>query len=112
MFVKGQSGNPGGKPRFQRKFQELLALEIQARTGGPMANYFCKTLVDFIQFGDSHKTKFAALKLAMAYAMGNPQQMLEVTGTVDIVTLLKEARERAGLEPLIIPDVEDESDPS
>jgi hypothetical protein len=114
-WVPGKAVNPGGKPRTQKKFQELLALEIQARTGGQAARYFVKTLVDFIQFGESHKVKFAALQLAMAYFMGKPHQMIEINATVDIAERLRRARERVGLPPiveempLVVPDTDDET---
>lgn len=113
MWEKGQSGNPGGKPRTHKKLQELLALKIQKETGGPALLYFSRKLWEFMEFGDSHKVKFAALVKAMEYMIGKPHQMIEINHTVDIAERLRKARERSGLpaliEPLVVPDTDDET---
>lgn len=117
MWEKGESGNPGGKPRIQRKFQELLALEIQARSGGQAAKYFCRRLVDFMEC-DNLKVAFSATALGLAYFAGKPHSMIEVNHTVNIAERLRKARERAGLPaltaeviPLVVPDEDETTNP-
>lgn len=67
-FKKGQSGNPGGRPKV---LAEVRSLARQYTTQAVNA------LVAALQFENQC---VAAAKVLLAYGYGNPPQALEVTG--------------------------------
>lgn len=75
-FVKGQSGNPGGRPKSEQALKDLIDL----KTGGP--EYFVNKLMDFIDHAKDHKVKLNALELMMAYRFGKPRQEMEHSGEI------------------------------
>ena len=61
-FRKGQSGNPGGRPK-QRKFRETLSLalsETDPQTGQPKLRRIADNLVDAAMKGESWAIKEVA----------------------------------------------------
>lgn len=75
-FVKGQSGNPGGRPKSDQTLKDLIDL----KTGGP--EYFVNKLMDFIEHAREHKVKLDAMALLMAYRFGKPRQEMEHSGEI------------------------------
>lgn len=69
-FVKGQSGNPGGRPKAE---QEVLAV---AREHGPEA---VRKLVELSKSQDE-RVSLAACNALLDRAYGKPKQVQEVTG--------------------------------
>lgn len=73
-FKKGQSGNPGGRPKAE---QELKAA-LDEVFGEPLA--WAKKLKEFVDFGETHAVKMSAMKMAFEYRHGKPHQQIEVEG--------------------------------
>jgi hypothetical protein len=71
-FVKGQSGNPGGKPK------ELRNVQLQARKISPLALRELKRILNDPQAGK--QAKIAAAEVVLNRAWGRPSQQLEHTG--------------------------------
>jgi len=71
-FVKGQSGNPGGKPSEAR--QELTALLDKRFTPAKRAKVIDKLVEDAI--AGQHDARV----LLLAYAYGKPTERKELTG--------------------------------
>lgn len=79
-FVKGQSGNPGGRPSEAR--QQLQALLDECF---PLAKRrkLIKLLVEDAASDDYERRK-EARPLLMAYAFGKPKEQIELSGGVDL----------------------------
>jgi len=70
-FKKGQSGNPGGKPK------ELKEIQLEARKLSPTA---LKTLAHISEHGKSESARIEASKAILDRAFGRPPQALEHSG--------------------------------
>lgn len=88
-FVKGQSGNPGGRPKGLLEFKR----ECEQRSTRAL-----ELLDDAIGQGPS-PVAIEAAKLLLAYAWGKPTQTVDVTGDLNlsITRVLEEARQRAAI---------------
>lgn len=92
-FVKGQSGNPGGRPKgftdFKRECEQRSARALEL-------------LDDAIGLGPS-PVAIEAAKLLLAYAWGKPTQIVDVKGDLNltITKVLEEARQRAAIQSAV-----------
>jgi hypothetical protein len=68
-FVKGQSGNPGGRPK------ELKDVQSLARTKTLLA---VQTLVEIAQNGKSESARVAAATALLDRGFGKPQQAMKL----------------------------------
>ena len=78
-FKKGESGNPGGRP----KAAAGLRIELDRRYGDS-----AKVLLDELdklRKSENEKIRLDALKLALAYHCGQPPQRLEHSGELQQV---------------------------
>lgn len=75
-FVKGQSGNPGGRPREDAEVKAL------ARAAGPEA---IDKLLELMR-GDDRRTALAAAQALLDRGYGKPSQALEHSGAVASLT--------------------------
>lgn len=75
-FVKGQSGNPGGKPKPAR--QELDGLLTR---GWPIKRRMAAIeRLDKMVDSEDDTTALDAIKLLLAYAYGRPTERKEISG--------------------------------
>lgn len=74
-FIKGQSGNPKGRSTFsdEEKYADVYKSKVTP-------NKFAE-VVDQLLFLAIQRRDMNAIKLLMAYAMGQPVQKSEVSGT-------------------------------
>lgn len=75
-FQKGQSGNPGGRPKEDAEVKAL------ARDCGPEA---VKKLVELMR-GDDRRTALAAAQALLDRGFGKPGQSVELSGAVGQMT--------------------------
>lgn len=69
-WAKGQSGNPGGRPKAERAVLEAMREELPARV--KRLGKLCNSKND--------QTALRALELWLGYVIGKPRQAVEVTG--------------------------------
>lgn len=69
-FQKGQSGNPGGRPKEDAEVKSL------ARASGPEA---IQKLVELMR-GDDRRTALAAAQALLDRGFGKPSQAVELSG--------------------------------
>ncbi len=90
-FVKGQSGNPGGRPKENTELKDL------AKSASPEA---LDRLLHWMR-SDNAKASVTACTAILDRAYGKPSQHIEHSGSIALIDELKAARERAGItEPL------------
>lgn len=91
-FVKGQSGNPGGRAKI--KLEDGRTLADLAREHTPAA---VKALAKIMKNGESEAAIVAASTAILDRAWGRPRQDIgvEVTDNEGAATLLEAARRRA-----------------
>jgi hypothetical protein len=91
-FKKGQSGNPGGKPRL--KLPDGRTLSELAREHSEEA---IKALADIAANGESEAARVSAATALLDRAFGRPRQDLGIEMVPDEATaaLLEQARKRA-----------------
>jgi hypothetical protein len=91
QFVKGVSGNPGGRPRGQREFAELLRsmtgdMQLQAK--------FCVDLVDGKVKKAPAMVRLMAAQWLTDRTIGKAPDKLELTGKDGGPVEVNDARER------------------
>jgi hypothetical protein len=69
-FVKGQSGNPGGRPKAAHDLKALA----QEQTAEAV-----KTLIDVMKNGDKDAARVAAASALLDRGYGKPMQSIDVT---------------------------------
>jgi hypothetical protein len=74
LWAKGQSGNPGGRPKTPEWFKE--------QTG------FCQKRLMYWAKSKNAKVSMQATQLILAYGLGRPTENHEVSGTVTLENLL------------------------
>lgn len=73
-FQKGQSGNPGGRPKEDAEVKAL------ARSAGPEA---IEKLVELMRC-DEKRTALAAAQALLDRGYGKPSQAVELSGGLDV----------------------------
>ncbi len=74
-WEKGQSGNPGGRPKEDAELKRLIDKNCPPE-------YFVKKLMDFIDFGEDHNIKLKALVILLERRYGKPHQAIEHSGEI------------------------------
>jgi hypothetical protein len=83
QFVRGQSGNPGGRPR------DILQIAELARTHSPLA---IKTLANICEDLDApHSARVSAAVALLNRAWGLPAQTIDMEQRVDLGRMHLEA---------------------
>jgi hypothetical protein len=72
-FKKGESGNPGGRP----KAASGLRSELERRYGNDAKKLLDQ--LDRLMKSKNERTQLDAVKLALAYHVGQPTQRIETT---------------------------------
>lgn len=70
-FAKGQSGNPGGRPKLPEEIKEIA----RASSGDAF-----KRVVELMDSADDERVQLAAAKEVLDRAFGKPAQAMEVSG--------------------------------
>ena len=78
-FKKGESGNPGGRP----KAATGLRKELDRRYGDNAKKLLDE--LDELRKSENERVRLDALKLALAYHCGQPTQRLEHSGELPLV---------------------------
>lgn len=78
-FKKGESGNPGGRPKAAAGLRE----ELERRYGNDAEKLLDQ--LDRLMKSKNERTQLDAVKLALAYHAGNPTQRLEHSGDALVV---------------------------
>lgn len=89
-FKKGKSGNPGGRPKVAGTIREI------AQQHGEDAIF---RLVELMH-DDDKRVALAACTAVLDRGYGKPQLIVESTKAEEILTMIREARERAALASL------------
>ena len=79
IFKKGESGNPGGRP----KAAAGLRAELDRRYGSD--GKILLNELDKLRKSKNEKIRLDALKLALAYHCGQPTQRIEHSGDGEVV---------------------------
>src|SRR5437016_1636251 len=73
-WEKGQSGNPGGRPR---ESEELKRLILENSKNGRL---LVEILFDFLHHASLERDRLAAAKLLLEYGFGRPIQSMNLAG--------------------------------
>lgn len=93
-FVKGQSGNPGGRPKESSEIKDLARVR-------------CPEAIERLLFwmrSDNPKASVQSCIAILDRAYGKPTQPLEHSGAIALIEELKAARERAGIAEPVRPN--------
>ena len=90
-FLKGQSGNPGGRPKFEGEVREAIEM---ARQATPEA---IRVLVSLL-YNDDPKVQGYAANSLLDRAIGKPQQAVQLEAKVaSYVARLPQIQEKTSL---------------
>lgn len=70
QFVKGKSGNPGGRPK-RAKVLSCLIQEALDTEDGPTTNLAVNTAIEILRTGKD-SDRLAAIKILLEYGYGKP----------------------------------------
>lgn len=73
-FKKGQSGNPGGQPKWVKEVRDLLMEDAAA------ARKLLRRVID--DEGEETKERVRASEIVLSYTIPKPKQEMEVSGSV------------------------------
>jgi hypothetical protein len=96
-FVKGQSGNPSGRPK-RKPITDSLRAELEQPVRGKSGKTKRQALVDrllLIALSGKRSEALAAMKLIFSYTDGLPTQQVEI----DFYDAARRAAEERGLNP-------------
>lgn len=93
VFVKGASGNPGGRPK-SKPITEEIRRQLEAIARGSSKNNLSLVIEALVATAKMRGTSesVAAVKLMLAYVEGSPTQ------TIDVNVMVQEAAERIAAE--------------
>lgn len=86
-FAKGQSGNPGGRPKKTEQEWELIAA-CKARTPDAL-----NVMLRIMQDGQNERNQLAAAQAIIERAYGKAQQSMTLSGDPDKPLVTKVVRE-------------------
>jgi len=86
-FVKGRSGNPGGRPA---KTEEERSLEAMCKERTPDA---LATILQIMSTGEQERSRLSAAQYIIDRGWGKAKESVELSGAVTVRTLAEELAE-------------------
>lgn len=85
-FIKGQSGNPGGRPKAVREVEQLA----REYSDDAMAR-----VIQIMKVSDDEKAALRAAEIVLDRAWGKPKQTIDATVKTDLVAAITAGWQRA-----------------